>query len=93
MVGWIQSNQCKRTFFAPNPVRHLHRFDAPGEEQYCLRQNRLYKPYPPVSLFFMMCLRWRMVPGIQENFSDIEFAQAKVGCDVRFRGVVFLARF
>ena len=29
-------------------VRHFDRFDAQAEEQYCLRQNRLYKPHAAI---------------------------------------------
>ena len=41
----ILSNLAKRDLFPGFPARHLDRFDAPGEEQYCLGQNRLYKPH------------------------------------------------
>ena len=40
----IQKYQATRNNFPKFSVRDLARFDAPGEEQYCLRQNRLYKP-------------------------------------------------
>ena len=47
-IARIQSNQAKREFFPGFSVRHLDRFDAPAEEQYCLRQNRLYKPHTAI---------------------------------------------
>ena len=49
--------------------------------------NRLR--YPPVSLFFMMCSWWRMVPEFQENLFDTQFAPVKVGDDGRFLAVGF----
>ena len=44
----IQSSQAKRRIFPGFSVRHFDRFDAPAEEQYCLRQNRLYKPHTAI---------------------------------------------
>ena len=40
--------------------------------------NRLR--YPPVSLFFDMCLTFWLGRGVWENLFDIEFAHAKAGC-------------
>ena len=44
----MQSNEAKREFFPGFSVRHIGRFDAPAEEQYCLGQNRLYKPHTAI---------------------------------------------
>ena len=39
--------------------------------------NRLR--YPPVSLFFMMCLCLQIARLVQENLFNIEFVRLKVG--------------
>ena len=44
--------------------------------------NRLR--YPPVSLFFMMCLCWQMVLEFQENLFGVKFFPVKVGVGGRF---------
>ena len=71
----IQSNQAKRELFPGFPVRHFDRFDAPAEEQYCLRQNRLYKPHTAIEGTRARSER----PPAGPNFSALLFGEGGSG--------------